>query len=210
LVGRTIYVAGGIETPDATSTLNVFWALDLSKLKPQWQELPPWPGPARMLAVAAALGGSFFLAGGTDLVAGSDGKPQRIYLKDAYRYTPAQGWKRIADLPRPSVAAPSPAPTLGETMFLILGGDDGTKVGFQPLDQHPGFPGEMLAYDVSLDRWAVMGTAPVSHVTTPAVWWRSQIVIPSGEVRPGVRSPEVWVAKPTAATFRFPRPARRP
>jgi hypothetical protein len=32
-------------------------------------------------------------------------------------------------------------------------------------------------------------------VTTPAVRWHNRIVIPSGEMRPGIRSPEVWATK---------------
>jgi N-acetylneuraminic acid mutarotase len=195
-LGDTIYVAGGTETPDATRALKVFWALDLSHRNPRWERLEPWPGPARMLATAAAQAGSFFLVSGADLTASADGTPQRIYLKDAYRYTPGRGWKRVADLPRPAVAVPAPASALGNARFLVLGGDDGAKVGFQPPDQHPGFSREVLAYDTRTDTWTVLDTEPVSRVTTPAVQWGARIVIPSGEVRPGVRSPEVWAVKP--------------
>ncbi|MFN7138324.1 MAG: sodium:solute symporter family transporter, partial [Limisphaerales bacterium] len=171
---------------------KVFWSLDLSSTNATWQELEPWPGPARMLAVAAAQDGSFFLAGGTDLTSGPDGKPKRIYLRDAYRYSPGKGWKQIAEMPRAAVAAPSPAPILGQSHFLVMGGDDGTKVGFQPPAEHPGFPAEILAYHTITDTWTRMGNAPFSHVTVPTVLWQNRIIIPSGEVRPGVRSPEVW------------------
>jgi len=195
LLGNTIYVAGGIETPDSTRALKTFWALDISKRHAQWKELETWPGPGRMLAVAAAQNGSFFLISGTDLTADANGKPQRIYLNDGYRFTLGKGWKRIADLPRPCVAAPSPAPAFGQSHFLVLGGDDGSKTGFEPINQHPGFPGEILAYHTITDTWTKMAIAPVSRVTTPAVRWQNKIVIPSGEVRPGVRSAEVWSAK---------------
>ncbi|MBA4147483.1 MAG: sodium/solute symporter [Verrucomicrobia bacterium] len=194
LLGNSIYVAGGIETPDATNTMHVFWSLDLSKPNGKWEELEPWPGPARMLAVAAAQDGSFFLAGGTDLFAGPDGKPQRTYLDDAFRYTPEKGWKEIAKMPRPAVAAPSPAPTIGRSHFLVMSGDDGSKLGFQPVDEHPGFPKEILAYHTITDTWTRMENAPFAHVTVPAVNWEGRIVIPSGEVRPGVRSPAIWSA----------------
>ncbi len=196
LLGETIYVAGGIETPDATNALQTFWSLDTSQAGSKWEKLEPWPGPARMLAVAAVQDGSFFLAGGTDLTAGPDGKPQRIYLRDAYRFTPGRGWRKIAEMPRAAVAAPSPAPALGQSHFLVIGGDDGTKVGFQPLQEHPGFTAEILAYHTITDTWAKMGTAAVSRVTAPAVWWKNRVVVPSGEVRPGVRSAEVWTARP--------------
>jgi len=61
MLGKTIYVAGGIETPAATTALKTFWSLDLDMAQPQWQELEPWPGPARMLAVAAVQDKAFFL-----------------------------------------------------------------------------------------------------------------------------------------------------
>ncbi len=191
LIGTTIYIAGGIETPNATTAMHQFWALDLKAQPFVWKELEAWPGPARMLSVAAGLDGAFYLCSGVELSAGADGKPVRKYLRDAYRYRPNQGWSRISDLPRAAVAAPSPAPNLGQSSFMILGGDDGTFVDFRPLDQHPGFPKTILAYDAKKDSWRSHGELLASHVTTSTVRWRDRLVIPSGEVRPGVRSADV-------------------
>lgn len=190
LLGNTLFLAGGIEKPDSTSTLKTFYALDLAAKQPSWRELEPWPGPPRMLAVAAAQDGSFFLVSGTDLSAGPDGKPVRTYLKDGYRFTPGKGWKRIADLPRAAVAAPSPAPTLGQTQFLVVSGDDALQLATPPA-QHPGFPKSVLAYDTRDGRWMEAGITPAPRVTGPSVRWHGWVVI-SGEQRPGVRSPEVW------------------
>ncbi len=192
LLGTTIYVAGGIETPTATQALHTFWSLDLGLVQPAWQPLEPWPGPARMLAVAAVQDKSFYLCSGASLEAGPDGKPVRQYLRDAYRYRPNQGWQRIADLPRSAVAAPTPAPTLGQSSFLVLSGDDGTHVGFQPPQAHPGFPKSVLAYDTITNTWETWHEVPAGHVTTSIVHWNQQFVMPSGEIRPGVRSPAVW------------------
>ena len=76
--------------------------------------------------------------------------------------------------------------------FLLLGGDDGSRTGFQPLAQHPGFPATILAYDAESDTWRENGKVPAPRVTVPTAYWRDRVVIPSGELRPGVRSPEVW------------------
>jgi len=192
LLGNTIYVAGGIETPTATNALKTFWSLDLATARPQWRELESWPGPARMLAVAAVQDKSFFLVSGAELSGDAQGKPMRRYLNDAYRYQPGRGWKRVTDLPRPAVAAPTPAPALGQSTFLVMGGDDGSLVNFQPLDRHPGFPKTILAYHTITDAWKPLGEMPAAHVTTTLARWNGGWVVPSGEVRPGVRSPAVW------------------
>jgi hypothetical protein len=83
-----------------------------ARTKPAWRRLEPLLAPGRMLAAVGAHGDSFYVFGGAALEAGPDGKPVREWLRDADRYTPGKGWNRIADLPRPAVAAPSPAPGL--------------------------------------------------------------------------------------------------
>ncbi|MCX8037171.1 MAG: sodium/solute symporter [Candidatus Sumerlaeia bacterium] len=203
LLGNTIYVAGGTEAPDSTTALKTFWALDLGATPPQWRELEPWPGPARMLAVAAVQDKAFFLLSGAELTADAQGKPVRRYLRDAYHWQPASGWRRIADLPCPVVGAPSPAAPLGQSSFLILGGDDGSNVGFQPPAAHPGFSKVILAYHTITDTWKTAGEAPMAHVTTPLVRWGADFAIPSGEVRPGVRSPAVWAFQATVKKAAF-------
>ena len=130
ILNGVIYVAGGTETPDATTALGTFWALDWD-VEPEvrrWRELPTWPGPPRILGVAGARDGAFYLLSGAELHPGPDGKPRRTFLKDAYRYQPAIGWSQIADLPRAAVAAPSPAAAIGTAHLLVLGGDDGDAV----------------------------------------------------------------------------------
>ncbi len=191
-LGSTIYVAGGLETPTSTTALKTFWALDLAESEPRWRELEPCPGPARMHAVAGALEGSFFLFSGVALAPGPDGKPAREYLRDAWRFTPDKGWTRLADLPRAAVAAPSPAAVFSESGLLIVSGDDGAHVTFAPVEKHPGFPRTALAYDVRTDQWTIAGEIPVSRATVPTVRWQQRYVIPNGEVRPRLRTPEVW------------------
>lgn len=190
LVGNTFYLAGGIENPEATNALKTFWSLDLGETKPQWRELEPWPGPARMLAVAGASGDSFYLFSGVELTGDAAGKPVRRYLKDAYRFTPGKGWKQLADLPRATVAAPSPA-IKSQKQLLIVSGDDGELVNFEPKSAHPGFSKSILAYDPQADQWRQLGNSPLSRATVPVVPWQNLAVMPSGEARPGYRTPEV-------------------
>lgn len=186
MVGDSLLVAGGLEKPDATTTLKSVYCLDLSLAKPEWREVESCPDRGRMLAVAAGFHGAFWLISGVDLTASGE----RTYLTDAYRYHPMTGWKRLADVPHAVVAAPSPAP-IDASGFYVLGGDDGTQVGI-PHDRHRGFRKQVLRYDSKLERWSNAGELPAARVTAPCVRWSDSWVVPSGEVRPGVRSPEVW------------------
>lgn len=194
LVENTLYVACGAEEPGEQAATNRAFALDLSRSELAWRELPPLPGAPRLLATGAAHSGVFYVIGGAALEVKGDGKIGRTYLREAWSFRPASGWKRVADLPKPSVAAASPAPVV-DGRILLLGGDDGSRVGFQPLDQHPGFPRTILGYDPTLDRWSEAGETPAPRATLPCLEWRGMFVLPSGEVRPGVRSPEVWTVR---------------
>lgn len=202
-VGSVVYVTGGIERPDATQALSNFWSFDLATPDAGWRELEPWPGPGRMLATAAVQDGAFFLVGGVALSAGADGRPVREYLQDAYCHREGKGWKRVTDLPRPVAAAPSPAPPAGQSAFWVLGGDDGSKVGFEPLAEHPGFSKTILAYHLITDTWSEVGTMPAGPVTTTVVGWDGWFVVPSGETRPGVRTPECRQLRPGTGRTAF-------
>jgi N-acetylneuraminic acid mutarotase len=193
LVGDTLYVAGGQEKPDSKETLKKMFALDLGAKKPTWKEVEAWPGPGRMLAQAAQCDGAFWLTGGVDLAVTKGDMVTRKYLNDAYRFDPGKGWKKVDDLPCPIAAAPSPLPN-DETGFSILGGDDGTQIGVSP-DKHRGFSRKILRYDLRTGKWSEAGELVAPRVTTPCVFWQKRWVIPGGEVRPGVRSPEVWAMK---------------
>ena len=193
LLGGVVYIAGGQRASEATSAERVFLALDLSRPGAQWQQLDPWPGAGRILPVAAAQDGAFFLISGAELLVNADGSPTRRFLTDGYRFHPEEGWRPIADAPQPMVAAPA-APWGGSHIF-IFGGDDGASFfrNDELGDQHPGFPRSVWTYHTITDTWTQMGETPFGHVTTKAVPWRDGIVIPSGEDRPGHRSRQVFL-----------------
>lgn len=213
LVGSTVYIVGGNERPDAAPGRQL-WALDLAAPSGsrRWRELEPLPGRRRMLAVAGARDGFLFVFSGTDLAPDGNGGLKREYLRDAWRYRPAGGWKRLADLPEPRVAAPGPAVAAGAAQLLVLGGDNGANAGRagELRDRHPGFEPGILAYHTINDTWTtagslpkVVGPDPQSNpnagiwppVTTSVVVWRGKFVLPSGEVRPGVRTPRVLIGE---------------
>ena len=215
VLGNTIYVAGGLFTPDANETANIFWSFDLSSKGHErvWHQLKTWPGPSRMLAVAGVSNQAFYLFSGADLFRNDVGQLERKYLSDAYAYKPGIGWKKIASLPKAIVAAPSPAYTSASKSLFIFGGDDGTLASQATTlkEKHPGFSDEILEYNPSKDKWLQSGhiykvLRPDSQlkpnnsiwpaVTNVMVIWQGSIVFPGGEVRPAVRTPRVIIAKP--------------
>lgn len=193
LLGDLLYVAGGIEKPDAVQAMHTFWLLNLASANSAWRELPVWPGKERMLATAAGCDGSFYFLSGAALHAGADGKPEREWLKDSFRYHEGRGWEKLPDVPRVAVAAVSPAPVVGNTVILVAG-DDGSKAGFKPETKHPGFPRDAFVFDVTTREWSTLqAITPFSRATVPSTKWQGGFVIPNGEERPGYRTNEVWM-----------------
>ena len=200
-------IAGGLSNPASTTTEHAFLCLDLKNLEGGWKELPAWPGPSRMLAIAGANKDRFYLFSGTQVV---DGK--RVYLKDAYSYQEKTGWQKLANLPHPVVAAPSPAFNDPGKALYIFGGDTGKDAAEAAVlrERHPGFSKEILCYEPSKGVWSVAGEIYTQKkkdaverpnnsiwapVTTTLAVWKHMIVIAGGEVRPGTRTPNVLIAK---------------
>lgn len=220
LVGDVLYVAGGREMPTSPAASPRFFSLDLSAPDGGWSELPTWSGPERMLAVAGARDGAFYLYSGTALDPASPRPGQRVYLTDAHRYRPDEGWTRLADLPRSAVAAPGPAIALGGAHLAVIGGDAGTEERPPDVvrDEHAGFASDILLHDTITDTWVSRGAFPVDPgpdpgarpeegtwvpVTATLVPWGSGHVLASGESRPGVRTSEVFFVEPRATAAPF-------
>lgn len=206
LVGDVIYLAGGQNGQSLETAMKNFWALDLLKRRNPdefvWQKLPAWPGPSRALNLTVNQH-----TDGIECVYVISGRRQENkdpgsveFLKDVWEYTPAKReWRKWTDAPRCVMAGTSIGH--GPNQILVLGGADGSLFfkGDELKDQHPGFPKKALTYDTVADRWSEAGTTPRNHVTTIAVEWDGAIIVPSGEVRPRVRSPKVWRVTPTTA-----------
>lgn len=202
-LGDTVLLAGGSEVPGGTSASNRLLALDLNRPGQGWSEREPLPGPGRILPVAAVADGALFIISGAALASDDAGRPVRTYLRDAWRYAPGAGWRAVAGPPRAAVGAPSPAPVAGGGQLLVIGGDDGSLAAFEPKSRHPGFSREVLAYDPGADRWGAVAALPDpfhAPVTTATAAWRSRTIIPSGEIRPAVRTPQVLALGETVST----------
>ena len=194
MIGNTIFLAGGIEKPDSTEALHIFLSLDLSRENSQWKTHAPWPGRPRMLAVAAATDSAFYIFSGTDLKRGLDGKPQRTYLQDAFRYDiQDDAWNQLPDLPNAAVAAPSPAMVKSQ-LIIIPSGDNGKQLNVSP-ERHTGFSRNVQIFDVEAKTWSTTAGIDTPRVTVPLVQHGDVWFLCSGEEKPGIRSPEVWRLK---------------
>jgi N-acetylneuraminic acid mutarotase len=180
----------------------------------RWESLG-WPKDARgrMYPVAGVKGGKFYLFGGRDFAESEEKKENRIFgldfLNDCWELDPLSGtWKRLSDLPEARSAAPSMAVPMGASSLLMLGGVSVEFLRKQVVArpeingqgmEHPGFPASILSYNTVKDQWAEAGSLPLAGtfapVTTPVVFWDNKVIIPTGEIKPGVRSPQVLIVE---------------
>lgn len=196
LCGGRIHLVGGTERPDAVQTSNRHFILDLAHADQGWVEGPALPGAGVMLATAGAHGEEFYVIGGCALHPDEAGKPARTYLKTCWKFADS-AWTRCPDLPRAAVGAASPGWLHGGRL-LVVGGDDGSQVGGDPL-KHRGFCRDVLAYDLSTAQWSRLAELKAEvPVTLPAVCVDGGCILVSGEIRPGVRTPTVFKLTLTA------------
>ncbi len=192
------YILGGIEKPESKTALNICWRLDLDHTEKGWEVCPSIPGEGRMLSVVGNLDGDLILASGVILREGI-----RTYLQDAYVFDSSDTWHKIADLPESVAAAPSPTWFDKQSgNLLIFGGDNGELASKDLRERHPGFSNSVLSYNPSEGIWNYganrieivaqdQGDKTWAPVTTGAVFWKGGIILPTGEIRPGIRTPQV-------------------
>ena len=176
VLGDTLYVAGGQESLTAAPAVDNFWAIDLSQPTPrrQWRTLESWPGPPRIRPVVAVQDGAVFVMGGWQT---SDERSTGRHIEDAYRFTPKQGWTRIADLPagcRARAAVP-----YGQTHVLLFGqsGDwfHPATDGASPL---PGTTTVMsFAYHTITDTWLKLNNMSDNVIVDGATLWNDAPVV---------------------------------
>ena len=196
MIGNVVYLAGGQSGGGLETAMNNLWKLDLGRPAAalKWEELAPIPGPPRSLNLTLSQHNGFdrcvyVVSGRTTESADADA----TYLKDVWEYNPiTEAWRQRADVPICVMAGTGIE--FSNSYLYILGGDDGEffLTADDLKDEHPGFPKRAFAYNTITDRWIEANATAANHVTSRAVKFDGQLVIPSGEVRPRVRSPKVW------------------
>ncbi|GAA4436231.1 sodium:solute symporter family transporter [Bremerella cremea] len=207
VVGSKVYLACGQTGLDLASATNEMWVLEMMPNVPptewKWSELAPLPGLARAFNLVAAQHDGFY--DGIYVIGGrSEVGNETKFLADTWEYRPTTGdWVERRHAPRAMMAGE--AIGMGQSHLLILGAADDShwEKAEELKDWHPGFPKEAWAYHTITDTWTPAGETPENLVTTSAVRWDNAVVIPTGEVRPRVRSSKVWQVTLVATSSGF-------
>ncbi len=212
-IGSTIYVVGGEGKVGITTH---FLSLDLDNPEAGWQQLPAFPKPLTAGAAIAQMDGT---ETSVHVIGGRGKQPDGLlntFYSSVYRYQTSKGqWEKRQDISIHGVSmqlAAASAIPIGASHIVLLGGDNGQV--FNQVEQaihdmnngdataqtrrdalwvnHTGFNDQILVYNTVTDTWfdagVYMGT-PIA--VAPAVAWEQSVIIPGGEISPGVRNPEI-------------------
>ncbi|MEO6732768.1 MAG: kelch repeat-containing protein [Ferruginibacter sp.] len=211
-----IYVAGG-NSKDGNS--NKFFSLDLSMPGASWQPLPDIPVKISFAVMTVQSDGDhkcIYLIGGRRK--NSDGLSDIFNTVYQFDIKDKQ-WRQKRSLPYAVSAGTGIANDSNH--ILLFGGDKGetfskeeklsssirnetdeqknknlVKEKIALLKAHPGFTSDVLLYNTITDTWKKTTPLPSgSPVTTTAIKWGDDIIIPSGEIKAGVRTPVILAGR---------------
>jgi SSS family solute:Na+ symporter len=205
-IGTRVYLAGGQSESGLESAMANLWWLDLDEIgKPgcRWHSVDDVPWSARAFNLTVRQHNGF-----TDCIYVISGRRQSDnqteFLRDTWEFNPTTSqWRQRSDVPRCVMAGTAYA--YGQSHIFVPGGADGSLFfrTDELRDAHPGFPKDVFSYHTITDRWLRVGDSPANQVTTGAAQWHDQMIVASGEIRPRVRTSQVWSVrlKPTAPEF---------
>lgn len=227
--GDYVYVVGGNTTNGST---NSFYRLSL-KDKRNWEKLKDYPGAARALHTTAIqetqTSKKLFVIGGRQEMPGQKSNALTNYLTYDFK---KQTWADEGDLlvkDAPRVLMGASAEVMGSMHIIVYGGSDavlfdeleniGLQLGKTPndsistqltkrrdeiLNNHPGFSKDILAYNTITKQWFVYDTLDTQiPVTALSFKHNDDFLIVSGEVSPGIRTPNVQSFKIADAAHPF-------
>ncbi|QDL55097.1 galactose oxidase [Rhodoferax aquaticus] len=208
LLGRSVFLQNGQDV----------YSLNLDSIAEGWSRLGTCPGDARSAALTSGVGDRFLIASGRSLKPDAD-----VILRDAYAYEPkTRAWTVLPDMPLGAMAGMAFA--VQGRFFVVVGGDGNearareyrrldaerklaqegsagwvhanTAMTFLH-DHHTGFNQQIQVFDGLTGTWSQCGFLPsAAPVTSQPVQWRDELLLVSGEVSPGKRTPKIWAGKP--------------
>lgn len=220
-IDNVVYAAGGDE---AKNSSNSFLSLDLNDSNAQWKTLAPMPislANATAIAQIGKDGKEIFIIGGrTKTASGISDLHNTVFAFDPQK----QSWRECANISDRKTTTNLSAAcgvALSNNEILIAGFDNG-KV-FHQIEtfiaeianaktlgekekltneknnlsvHHKGFDKRILLYNTISNTWTKIGELPFpAQVTTTAAMWENNIVISNGEIKPGIRTPNVMIGE---------------
>lgn len=224
-----VYVVGG---KNSNKSVNSFYRLSLTD-KSKWEKLKDFPGTPRALHATAVQetkdSRKLFVIGGRNQIAGKKSETLTDYLS----YDLKEGvWENEGEVKingEPRVLMGASTETMGSMHLMVYGGSDAVlfdqleNIALQLgetqndsiaakliakrdkiLNTHPGFSKEILAYNSITKKWFVYDSLPHKIPVTALSFKKGDaFFIVSGEVSPGIRTPNVRKYKVAAATESF-------
>ncbi|MFV5685644.1 galactose oxidase [Flavobacterium sp. GB2R13] len=217
--GNVVYAIGGDE---ATKSSDLFLSLDLNSSNPEWKTLPKLPIALANSVVVVQKDEdetSIYVIGGrTKKASGISDLHNTTFAFNIKK----QIWEsraNISDGKNTINFSAGAGVAVGNHSILIVGGDNG--IVFHKIEtylsqiaqsnsvekkaklaaeknllntNHDGFYKGILLYDTDTNTWSTIGELPfLAHVTTTATMWNDKIVLSNGEIKPGIRTPDVML-----------------
>ena len=212
---NVVYAIGGDE---AKKSSDLVFSIDLNTEKPEWKPLPKLPF-ALANSVAIFQNDKIFIIGGrTKTASGISDLHSTTLVFDLKKQT----WENkayISDGKHKTTFSAGAGVSFGKEYIVIVGGDNGNT--FHKIETylsqiaeatseeektkliteknilnttHKGFYNDVLLYNTRTDKWSKIGELPfLAHVTTTATLWNDTIVLSNGEIKPGIRTPDIML-----------------
>jgi len=220
ILNNKLFVIGGENQMEAFSDV---WYLDLDDQEKGWQQGPQLPRPtSHSVAVISSnsTASHLYVIGGRSK---QENGISQLYNQVLELDVENSLWiekPKIGDGDSTlSALSAATAITQGDYIY-VMGGDNGEifhkiesfakqaketqsetqredflSKQYKLAEQHPGFSKDVFQYNTVTNKWIKINQMPYAPVTTTALIWGNDIIIPTGEIHPGIRTPKILRAK---------------
>ncbi|MCD0476186.1 galactose oxidase [Flavobacterium sp. EDS] len=218
-IDNVVYAIGGDE---AKQSSDLVFSIDLNKANPEWKPLPKLPMPlANSVAVVQndKNGKNIYIIGGRTKTPSGISDLHNTTFAFNFKKQIWENRANISDGENTTNFSAGAGVAIGNEYILIVGGDNGktfhkietylSQIAKSDSDEektrliaeknklnttHTGFYNAILLYNTHTDKWSKIGELPfLAQVTTTATIWDDKIVLSNGEIKPGVRTPDVML-----------------
>lgn len=217
IIDDKIYLAGG---NNGLQSDNQLIMLDMKHVDAGWKTKNPLPFPLEYTLSQVVNDGKndcIYLIGGRYKMSND---VTTKFSDKILKYNPSTDQWQIIDFRLENgetiKLAAGPSVSTPDNKIILLGGDSGEAFNKTELlnnqiavanetdkellinlkkvhlANHSGFNRKVYLFNPLTNNCSVIGEVPyLTQVTTTAFWWKKNIVIPSGEIKPGKRTPDI-------------------